>query len=38
MPARIEGGDERVALALSSELGQPTRRALAGMKTRKIAM
>jgi hypothetical protein len=38
MPARIEGSDERVALALSSELGQPTRRALAGMKTRKTAM
>jgi hypothetical protein len=38
IPARIEGGDEHAALALSSELGQPTRRAFAGMKTRKTAM
>ena len=37
-PARIEGGDERIAFALSIESGQPTRRALAGMKTKKTAM
>jgi hypothetical protein len=38
MPTRIEGSDERVALAPSSRPGKPTRRALAGLKTRRIAM
>ena len=28
VPTRIEGGDERIAFALSIESGQPTRRAL----------
>jgi hypothetical protein len=32
MPARIEGGDERLELALSTESGQPTRRPLAATK------
>ena len=32
MPARIEGGDERLELALSIESGQPTRRLLAATK------
>jgi hypothetical protein len=36
MPARIEGGDERLALALTSEPGQPALRRLEGSKMKRM--
>jgi hypothetical protein len=35
VPTRIEGGDERIALALSIEPGQPTQRPLVGKKMKR---